>query len=58
MSDESARVKKWKQANPDKVREQRRRYYLKNREKRLKYIREYKRRIRAQEKADTGGAEE
>ena len=61
MSDESARVKKWKLANPDKVREQKRRYSLKNRAKQNKYHSEYMRRLREKARKydeQTGGAEE
>ena len=39
-------VRKWKAANPDKVREQAHRYYLRHREKRLVYMRTYAQRTR------------
>lgn len=54
-------VKKWKAANPEKVREQRQRYYLRHREKRLVYMRQYSREMREKARQfdeKTGGAEE
>ena len=56
-----ANVKEWKAANRDKVREQHKRYYLRHRERRLAYDREYKRMIREKAKKYdelTGGADE
>jgi hypothetical protein len=54
-------VRKWKAENPDKVREQARRYFLRHREQRLVYMRKHAQEVRDKaRKYDemTGGAEE
>jgi len=54
-------VKRWKLANPEKVKAQYHRHYVRHRDKKLAYSLEYKRRIKDKaRKYDelTGGAEE